>query len=256
MITPIAIPDRRLASPLGRVSPLAKLGVAVVWLAGLALTVRPWPPILLAIAALVAGLALGRIDVRALLRTLAPLWVVAVVVTMTNAAFGAANLHPASAEVARIGPLRLTIEALGTAASLGLRVVAIASVGAVFALTTDSTRLTDALVLQARVPARFAYGALAAYQAVPRFSQDLATLRQARRVRGLGVSWHPGLLFALLVLAIRHGDRMALAMDARGFGSGPRTHFRDSHWTRGDSALLAVGAVVLFLAFVIDAALR
>ena len=35
---------------------------------------------------------------------------------------------------------------------------------------------------------------------------------------------------ALLVLAIRHGDRMALAMDARAFGSGPRTCYREVRW--------------------------
>lgn len=248
MIIPAAIPERSLASPLGRVSPLAKLAVAVAWLAGLALTVRPWPPILLAGAALAAGLALGRIDVRALFRTLTPLWVVAFVVALSNAAFGAANVDPTSSELARIGPLRLTVEALGTGASLGLRVVAIGSVGAVFALTTDSTRLVDALVQQARVPPRFAYGALAAYQAIPRFSQDFTTLQQARRVRGLRASWHPGLLLALLVLAIRHGDRMALAMDARGFGSGPRTHFRPIRWKAGDVAFVVAASGLAVLA--------
>jgi hypothetical protein len=93
--------------------------------------------------------------------------------------------------------------------------VAIAFTSVVFALTTDSTRLADALVEQGHVPERFAYGALAAYQAVPRFGEDLATLRQARRIRGLPGSWHPRLLVSLLVLAIRHGDRLALAMDAR-----------------------------------------
>jgi energy-coupling factor transport system permease protein len=127
--------------------------------------------------------------------------------------------------------------------------VAIASVGAVFALTTDSTRLVDALVQQARVPERFAYGALAAYQAVPRLAEDLATLRQARRIRGLRVSWHPGILLGLLVLAIRQGDRMALAMDARAFGSGPRSRYREVRWNPLDVAVslgaLAVIAVAL-----------
>ena len=110
--------------------------------------------------------------------------------------------------------------------SLALRVLAIATVGAVFALTTDSTKLVDSLVQQARVPERFAYGTLAAYQAIPRFAEDLATLRQARRIRGLSGGWHPRLLVSLLVLAIRHGDRKALAMDARAFGSVPRSAYR------------------------------
>jgi energy-coupling factor transport system permease protein len=163
------------------------------------------------------------------------LWVVALVVVVSNTVFGAANPDPAATELLRIGPLRITEGAVTTAVALGLRVVAIASVGAVFALTTDSTRLVDALVQQAHVPERFGYGALAAYQAVPQFAEDLMTLRQARRIRGLRGSWHPRLILSLLVLAIRHGDRMALAMDARALGQ--RSSWR-AHWrsrTRGSA---------------------
>ena len=126
--------------------------------------------------------------------------------------------------------------------------MAIASVGAVFALTTEPTRLVDALVQQARVPERFGYGALAAYQAIPRFAEDLTTLRQARRIRGLGGGWHPRLLLSLLDLAIRHGDRMALAMDARAFGSGPRSRYREVRWTWLDAIVGAVAIVVLIIA--------
>jgi energy-coupling factor transport system permease protein len=132
--------------------------------------------------------------------------------------------------------------------SLGLRVLAIATVGVVFALTTDSTALADGLVQQVHVPERFAYGALAAYQAVPRLADDLATLRQARRIRGLRGGWHPRLLVGLLVLAIRHGDRLALAMDARGFGSGPRSRYRIVRFGATEVAVGLAGLAVLALA--------
>jgi energy-coupling factor transport system permease protein len=125
------------------------------------------------------------------------------------------------------------------------RVIAIAAVGVVFGQTTDSTRLVDALVQQARVSERFAYGALAAYQATPRLAEQLGTLRQARRIRGLRGGWHPRLLVGLLVLAIRHGDRLALAMDARGFGSGPRSRFREVRWSGLDAAMAAGALIVL-----------
>jgi energy-coupling factor transport system permease protein len=244
MIVPASVPDERLASVLGRASPLTKLAIALVWLAGLAATTEPWPPIAIALVALASGVALGRVPPAALARAIAPLWIVALVVTVSNTVFGAANPDPAATELVRLGPLRITEQALATAIGLGLRVVAIASVGAVFALTTDSTRLVDALVQQARLPERFAYGALAAYQAVPRLAEDLATIRQARRIRGLRASWHPQVLFGLLVLAIRHGDRMALAMDARAFGSGPRSRYRVVRWTMLD-ALLAIGSMMV-----------
>jgi energy-coupling factor transport system permease protein len=243
--------DAQLDSLLGRVSPVVKLGIALVWLAGLALTLEPVPPLLLAAVAIAAGLFLGGIRPAGLTGAVAPLWVAAIGIGTFNALFSVSNGDPTATELLRLGPIRLTVDAVGNGLALGLRVVAIASVGAVFALTTDPTRLTDSLVQQARVPERFAFGALAAYGAIPRFAEDLATLRQARRIRGLRGSWHPRLLLGLLVLAIRHGDRMALAMDARGFGSGPRTRYRPVRWSSLDlvvalgAALALIGAVAL-----------
>lgn len=244
MTASAALDDARMSGLLGRTHPLTKLAIAFVWLLGLATTTRPEPPLLITIVTLAAGLTIGRIRLETLVRTLAPLWFVAAIVVVSNIVFGAANVDPASTEVGRLGPLRLTGEGLGTAVSLGLRVVAIASVGAVFTLTTDSTRLVDGLVRHARVSPRFAYGAFAAYQSIPRFGEDLTTLRQARRIRGLGGGWHPRLLVSLLVLAIRHGDRLALAMDARGFGSGPMTHYRELRWSWLDG-IVAVGALAV-----------
>jgi energy-coupling factor transport system permease protein len=238
--------ERQLASALGRLSPLTKLAIAIAWLIGLATTTAIAPPLAIAAVAVAAGVVFGRLRPKTIVRGAALLWVAAFSVGLFNAIFAAANVDPASAELARIGPLRLTQP--GALGGLGLtaRIVAIAVIGVVFSQTTDSTRLVDALIQQARIPERFGYGALAAYQAIPRLSLDLTTLRQARRIRGLRGSWHPRLLVSLLVLAIRHADRLALAMDARGFGSGRRSRYRVIGWRRGD-AVAAVVAVAVVL---------
>ena len=248
IIERIELDDAQLGSPLGRVSPILKLAIALVWLVGLAFTLSPWPPLALAIVAVVAGLRLGAIPPRRLARTLAPLWLAALGIGLFNALFSTSNGDPTATTLLTIGPLRLTVEAVTTGIALALRVVAIAAVGAVFTLTTDSTLLADSLVQQGRLSPRFAYGALAAYQAIPRFAEDLTTLRQARRIRGLRGSWHPRLLVGVLVLAIRHGDRMALSMDARGFGSGPRTAYRVLRWSALDAVVGVSAATVLVAA--------
>jgi energy-coupling factor transport system permease protein len=241
----------RLASPLGQVSPVVKLGIAIVWLGGLALTTGIAPPLILAIAAAIAGLTAGRIPGRALTGALAPLGLAALLIGVSNTLFAAANGDPTAAELLRIGPVRIAVEAAGGGVALACRVIAIAVVGAVFSLTTDPTMLVDSLVQQARVSPRFAYGALAAYQAIPRFGEDLATLRQARRVRGLRGGWHPGLLVGVLVLALRHGDRMALAMDARAFGSGPRTYYRVVRWSWQDVVVAVEAGLILAVAIAV-----
>ncbi len=143
------------------------------------------------------------------------------------------------------GPIQVTEPALAAGLALGLRVVAIVAVGVAWGRVTDPTHLTDALVQQGRLPERFAYGALAALQAIPWLAEDLVALREARRMRGLRSSWHPRILVGLLVLAIRRGDRLAVAMDARGFAAPGRTRYREVRWAVLDTLIVVAGLAVL-----------
>jgi energy-coupling factor transport system permease protein len=238
-------------SVLGRTNPLVKLGIALAWLVGLGLTLDVRPPLILAVIALVAGLELGSIRTDTLARRLAPFALAALLIGLTNLLFSTHNPDPAATEILRIGPLRITQEALEAAAGLAARVVSIVSVGAVFALTTDATYLVDSVVQLGHVSPRFAYGLLAAYQAVPRLAEDLATLRGARRLRGLR-EWDPRLLVGLLVRAIRHADQLSIAMDARGFGTGPRTSYRLVGWTRLDAVIGGAALAILVVALVVS----
>jgi energy-coupling factor transport system permease protein len=238
------------ASLLGRTNPLVKLGIALVWLIGVGLTIDVRPPLILTLVALVAALQLGAVSPAALARRLAPLGLAALSIAVANLLFSAHNPDPLATELFRIGPLRVTLEAVEAGAGIGARVASIISVGAVFALTTDATRLVDSMVQLARVSPRFAYGLLAAYQAVPRLAEDLGTLRSARRLRGLR-EWHPRLLVGLLVRAIRHADQLAIAMDARGFGSGPRTTYRPVAWSGLDAGVAMTALVILVAALVV-----
>ncbi len=238
----LELEEAALASPLGRSSPLLKLGIALGWLVALAFSYDLRPAAVVTAAALLAGLTLGRVPVGRLAAGLAPLWAVALGIGLTNALFAAANTDPASAAAATLGPLRLTWAGVAGGAGIAARVVAVAAVGVVFGQTTEPTRLVDSLVQQARAPERFAYGALAAYQAIPRLATQLTTLHQARRIRGLRAGWHPSMLVGLLVLAIRHADRVA-----RAFGSGPRSRYREVRWSRLDAAVAAAAAGVAAL---------
>jgi energy-coupling factor transport system permease protein len=237
-------------SVLGRVNPLVKLGIALAWLVVVGLTLDVRPPLILTVVALIGGLQLGGIPPAMLARRIAPLWLAVLGIVLANLIFSTHNPDPLATELARIGPLRITQEAVDAAAGLGARVLSIISVGAVFALTTDATLLIDSLVQLARVSPRFAYGTLAAYQAVPKLAEDLGTLRASRRLRGLR-EWHPRLIVGMLVRAIRHADQLATAMDARCFGSGPRSTYRPVAWQPLDAvvgvAALVIGIVALVL---------
>jgi energy-coupling factor transport system permease protein len=108
-------------------------------------------------------------------------------------------------------------------------------------------------VQNARAPARFAIGALAAFRLLPLLGAEWQMLSLARRARGIDAGRNPAAhlrlfvstAFALLVGALRRGGRLATAMDARGFDAGvPRTYARRQIFRPADTALL-LGAVAL-----------
>ncbi len=136
---------------------------------------------------------------------------------------------------------------------LAVRVLALALPGILLVASTDPVRLADALTLHWRVPARFAYGALAALRLVPLLATEWQTIRLARRARGIEPGRDPvahlrlfgSTAFALLVAAVRRGSRLATAMDARGFDLDvPRTNARGSVLRVRDAVFVgATGAV-------------
>jgi energy-coupling factor transport system permease protein len=141
-------------------------------------------------------------------------------------------------------------------------VVGLALPGVLLVATTDPVRLADALTIHWRVPTRFAFGALAALRLVPLLAGEFEALRLARRARGVEAGRNPiarvrlvaGIVFALLVGAVRRGSRLATAMDARGFDSGivrtnargSRLHPRDGDYVAG-AIVVCVAAVALSL---------
>jgi energy-coupling factor transport system permease protein len=117
--------------------------------------------------------------------------------------------------------------ALAVGFATGLRLSAIVALTLIVGLSTTGPDLVRATVQQLRVPYRVGYTALAAFRFVPRFGHELDVIRQAHRVRGAHGGRGPfaaiarwfGYVVPLLAGAIRHAERVALAMDARAFGA-------------------------------------
>ncbi|WP_203701867.1 energy-coupling factor transporter transmembrane component T family protein [Asanoa iriomotensis] len=240
---------QRSTAPLARRNPVAKLVAATVFAVGILFTLDPLTPAL-AIAAELVLLPLFGVRYRTLLRRGWPLLLSVFGVVLTTILFGADR---GGETVFGLGPLDVTTGVLAVALGLALRLVALALPGIMVFTTTDPTDLADALVQNAKAPARFAIGTLAAFRLVPLLGQEWQALRMARRARGIDAGGNPvaaarlfaSTLFALLVGAIRRGTRLATAMDARGFDSGvSRTHAREQRFTRADWVFV-LGAVLL-----------
>ena len=239
----------RSSAPLARRNPVAKLVAGAVFSLAVLATLDPLTPAL-AIAVELVALPLFGVGFGVLLRRAWPILVGVAGVMLTIVLFAADRT---GATVVTVGPLDVTTGVLTTALGLGLRLVAIALPGIMIFSTTDATDLADALVQNAKAPARFAIGALAAFRLVPLLGQEWQALTLARRARGIDAGYRPlaalrlfvSTAFALLVGAIRRGTRLAVAMDARGFDSGtPRTYARRQPFTAADWLLIAGTAAV------------
>ena len=242
---PIADP----AAPLARRNPVAKLGAALLFSLPLVATLDPLTPAI-GLAVELALLPLFGLRYATLARRAWPLALAAAGILVTMMLFAADRSGRLLVE---LGPFEVTTGVLVDTLGLVLRIFAVALPGVIVFATTDPTDLADALVQNAKAPARFAIGALAAFRLLPLLGEEWQMLNLARRARGIDAGHNPvaklrlfvSTAFALLVGALRRGGRLAVAMDARGFDSGvPRTYARRQAFTPADTALLT-GAAVL-----------
>lgn len=227
-----------------RLNPVSKLIASAIISVALVLSID-WVSATVALALesvlfLFAGLGL----VQFFRRTL-PVWIAAVLGAFTILLYGRS-----SGEVyAQFLLITISDGSIELAIATFLRVLAIALPAVVLFATVDPTDLADGLAQVLRLPARFVLGALAGLRLVGLFLDDWRSLELARRARGVAdggrLRRFLGQAFALLVLSIRRGSKLATAMEARAFGSsGERTWARPSRLRRGDAVLIALGVLV------------
>jgi energy-coupling factor transport system permease protein len=246
-------------APLARANPVAKLAAALVLLVALFASLDGVTA-LVALAGLAALMPFSGLRIRDLLGRAWLIGLAVVAIAAFNIVFAAEQLGPTALEV---GPLRIGEETLVNGFGLGARLLAVVLAGLLATATTQPTDLADSLVQQLRVSPRFAVGALAALRLLPILSREWQILAMARRARGVEAGRSPvaavrlfaGQLLAILVTAIRRATRMALAMEARGFGAMPcRTSAREQRMRTGDwgwilaALLLAASAIAVSVA--------
>ncbi len=234
--------------PFTRVNPVAKLGASLL-LTGLLILTIDWVSAGTAlILELIAFLFLGIPARQFLLRTL-PVWVAAPLTGVTILLYG----KPSGTIYFEWLAMRISDGSVDLAVATLLRVLAIALPAVVLFITVDATDLADGLSQVWHLPSRFVLGALAALRLAGLFLEDWKFLELARRARGVGDTGRirriPGQVFALLVLAIRRGSKLAVAMEARGFGgTAPRTWARESRFGWREWFVLIAGLMVGMIA--------
>ncbi|HLZ25948.1 MAG TPA: energy-coupling factor transporter transmembrane component T [Chloroflexota bacterium] len=205
---------------LHRLNPLTKLAACLLAAIVVSTAGEPVTPAIVILLALASTRGLGKVPVSMLCRTLAFGLLASLGVFWTYTVF-----YGGSGEPWLYG------------ATMAARLLAILSSSAMFVLTTDPSQFVRSLIHQARVSPRIAYSLFAAYRFVPLLQVEFETIRAAHQMRGGVGGGGPfgqireivGYAIPLLASAVRKGERVALAMESRGFGAlsaQQRTYFR------------------------------
>ncbi|AUG28398.1 MULTISPECIES: energy-coupling factor transporter transmembrane protein EcfT [Microbacterium] len=231
-------------SPLGRINPVTKLAATLVVTMTLLLSIDPVSAGV-TLAATLALLPLARLRARQLLLRLWPIAAAAAIGAAATVLYGRVS----GQVYLEWGLVRISDGSIALSLAILLRVLAIAVPSVVLFATTDPTDLADGLAQIVRLPPRFVLGALAGLRMVGLLIDDWRELSMARRARGVAddgrIRRFLSQAFALFVLAVRRGTKLATAMEARGFGADTaRTWARPSRMSGADAVLLLIAVAI------------
>lgn len=204
---------------------------------------------LVAIALQLLCLPLTGLRLMTVLKRLLPIAIFAPVAGLSMLLYA----EPAGTVYWSFGFATISSDSIELAIAVSLRVLALGLPTILLFGRTDPTELGDALAQVARLPSRFVLGVLAGTRMLGLFLDDWRTMALARRARGVGDSGAIrrffSMAFVLLVFAVRRGTKLAMAMEARGFGSDtPRTWSRPSRLHARDALAVFGGSLIMALA--------
>lgn len=237
-------------------NPVVKLGLVLALSTAVLFLFDPLPLLVMYLVALVATRAATRVPWRMLLPAQLPFVLFGAGVLVVNAL-------SRPGEQAFDAPVRITVEGLVIGAALAVRALLIGAGAIAFWASTPARDMMISAVQHARLPPRYAYALLAGQRSLEAMPRTWTTIRAAQSVRApLGKNGRPKLragafaraAFALLVGAIRSSERIALALESRGLGDGPRTVWRPVPIGARDGVLVAVvvaGFAVILAAWLV-----
>jgi energy-coupling factor transport system permease protein len=151
----------------------------------------------------------------------------------------------------------VTVESLNHGLTIALRMLAFVTYGLLFTSTTDITMFIMSLIHQCKLSPKWAYGLLAGFRFIPLFQSELSQMKTAHKVRGYKQknNWKAFMRYALPLFTqgIRKSERIAIAMEARGFtGTRDRTYYQTTKLAAKDlgyllSLFFVVGGIMIFI---------
>ena len=195
-----------------------------------------------AIASLAAGAGLHRM--RGLLTAVALIAALATALNFVSAHLGTTTLFTLPQAIPALGG-PYTLEALTAGLNGGITVATAIVAAAPFSLMLASHDVMDALP---RTLSRTGAGIAASLNIVPSVAESFVQVTEAQRLRG----WRPRgprswaeVIVPVVLTSVEDSIQLAESMEARGFGSGPRTSLKAPTLKTTDWLLIAASALAV-----------
>jgi energy-coupling factor transport system permease protein len=204
-----------------------------------------------AFVALAAGAGLARM--RRLTKGVALIAGIDVALNFVSAHLGRTTLFALPDNIPAIGG-PYTLEALAFGAANGITVAAAIIAAAAFSLLLNPHDVMEALP---KALSRTGTAIAASLNLVPSVSSSFTQVSEAQRMRG----WQPKgprswaeVVVPVVLTSVEGSIQLAESMEARGFGSGPRTSMDTRKLTQNDWLLIATSAIAVAIFVLADLA--
>ncbi|MFB5195085.1 energy-coupling factor transporter transmembrane component T family protein [Neobacillus sp. KR4-4] len=211
---------------LAALNPACKLFAHLIVMFLLMAISNPTVTFLIWFLALLIGIFLGGWRMTYLIKRLLPYLGFFILVFWMIAAFGEGE-----ETIWKGAWFHITVESVNHGLTIALRMLAFVTYGLLFTSTTDITLFIMSLIHQCKLSPKWAYGLLAGFRFIPLFQSELNQMKTAHKVRGYRQrnNWKAFMRYALPLFTqgIRKSERIAIAMEARGFtGTRDRTYYQ------------------------------
>lgn len=167
-----------------------------------------------------------------------------------------ALLRPVGVPIFEWHHLRASRESVAYGVAMGLRLVGLTVIGLTF-LTATSVEDFSLGCQSLGMGYRASFALSLSFRLIPLFFSTIDTVVLAQKSRGLDLSRkgpigrlrsYVPLFVPIISHALRDADGLAMALECKGFGMGPRTSLDDRRWLAKDVAAVVVSVGILTMA--------
>ncbi|WHH60327.1 energy-coupling factor transporter transmembrane component T [Petroclostridium sp. X23] len=155
---------------------------------------------------------------------------------------------------------RITDVGLEYSAVLALRMLATTSTIPILMTTTQMKDIVVVLTEKCKVPFKYAFMFVTSLRFIPTFMEEMDQILQAQKSRGYDSDTRNPfkklfiiipLAIPLLISSVKKAEKMAISMEVRGFGAGPRSHYNQVDMKTKDYAVIICLIAITFISILI-----